>query len=32
VVGAGNQSITAADRLPDKLRTALLKIRADDAH
>jgi hypothetical protein len=31
-IQAGNQSITAADPLSDDLRTALLKIRADDAH
>jgi hypothetical protein len=31
-VKAGNQTLTAADPLPDDLRAALLKIRADGAH
>ena len=31
-IQAGHQTLTAADPLPDDLRTALLKIRADDAH
>ena len=31
-IKAGNQTLTAADPLPDDLRTALIKIRADDAH
>ena len=31
-IQAGNQTLTAADPLPDDLRTALLKIRADGAH
>ena len=31
-VNAGNQTLTAADPLPDDLRAALLKIRADGAH
>lgn len=31
-IQAGNQTLTAADPLPDDLRTALLKIRTDGAH
>lgn len=31
-IQAGNQTLIAADPLPDDLRTALLEIRADDAH
>jgi hypothetical protein len=31
-IKAGNQTLTAADPLPDDLRTALIKIRADGAH
>ena len=31
-IQAGNQTLTAADPLPDDLRAALLKIRADGAH
>ncbi|BCQ07396.1 IS1634 family transposase [Mycobacterium heckeshornense] len=31
-IKAGNQTLTAADPVPDNLRTALTKIRADDAH
>lgn len=31
-IQAGNHTLTAADLLPDDLRTALLKIRADGAH
>ncbi|CAM4473034.1 hypothetical protein MB901379_01070 [Mycobacterium basiliense] len=31
-VKAGNQILTAADPLPDDLRDALVKIRADSAH
>ena len=31
-IKAGNQTLTAADPLPDDLRAALIKIRADDAH
>ena len=31
-IKAGNQTLTAADPLPDDLRTAIIKIRADGAH
>ena len=31
-IKAGNQTLTAADPLPDYLREALIKIRADGAH
>ena len=31
-IKAGNQTLTAADPLPDDLRDALLKIRAGGAH
>jgi hypothetical protein len=31
-IQAGNQTLTAADPLPDDLRAALIKIRSDDAH
>ena len=31
-IKAGNQTLTAADPLPDDLRDALIKIRADGAH
>jgi hypothetical protein len=31
-IKVGNQILTAADPLPDDLRTALIKIRADGAH
>jgi len=31
-IKAGNQTLTAAEPLPDDLRTALIKIRADGAH
>ena len=31
-IKAGNQTLTAADPLPDDLRTALIKIRADGVH
>jgi hypothetical protein len=31
-IQAGNQTLTAADPLPDDLRSALLKIRAERAH
>src|SRR5205807_9652212 len=31
-IKAGNQTLTAADPLPDDLRTAPIKIRADGAH
>ncbi len=31
-IQAGKHAITAADPLPDDLRTALLKIRGDGAH
>jgi len=29
---AGNQTLTAADPLPDHFRTVLIKIRADGVH
>ena len=32
IIKAGNQTLTAADPLPDDLREALIKIRADGAH
>jgi hypothetical protein len=31
-IKAGNQTLTAADPLPDNLRTALIKVRADGVH
>jgi hypothetical protein len=31
-IKAGNQTLTAADPLPDDLRTALIKVRADGVH
>lgn len=31
-IKAGNQTLTAADPLPDDLRAALIKIRADSVH
>ena len=31
-IKAGKQTLTAADPLPDDLREALIKIRADGAH
>lgn len=31
-IKVGNQTLTAADPLPDDLRTALIKIHADGAH
>ncbi len=31
-IKAGNQTLTAADPLPDDLRAVLIKIRADGAH
>ncbi len=31
-IEAGNKTLTAADPLPDYLREALTKIRADGAH
>jgi hypothetical protein len=31
-IRAGNQTVTAADPLPDDLRAALIKIRADGVH
>ena len=32
IIKAGNQTLTAADPLPDDLREAHIKIRADGAH
>jgi hypothetical protein len=31
-IKTGNQTLTAADPLPDDLLNALIKVRADDAH